>query len=368
MKHPVRARVRLIYACCFLAGSALVLAAWDPAKPAYRSPAISAEIRANWVAIAETVGSENVIADNTFLVWAAGDSAAPSYYTVAGSGAAVARTGTGLADTSRKVGPFAAKLTSASATATLSQDMLPSTAYDDSFDGLPLACGAFVSSPSASAARIALADGAGTSYSAYHSGSGTWQWLTVRRTVDASATKITWLLQVETGSNAAIVSAPTCLVGSIPPTYPRLSRWQRGDAYRMNVVGVISIGLTMGRWSWPWRAGLIDDVQLYAGTAPLVQPLIVDVNTWDGSAFTSMFTSGGRPRIAAGAFRGNAAPDGTYARRAFQGLHATAVPTGGEMSVDIDQVGIGVTGADLVVSIRPRFPVRPLEALLAPTQ
>jgi hypothetical protein len=68
-------------------------AAWDKTKPPTNGPLVSADIRSNWTAIETAIGGANQIGDPTFLVWAAGDAAAPTMWTLAGAGSSVARTG-----------------------------------------------------------------------------------------------------------------------------------------------------------------------------------------------------------------------------------------------------------------------------------
>jgi hypothetical protein len=49
------------------------------------------------------LGGVNLIRNDDFLSWPDGDSAAPVYWALTGAGASVARTGTGLGDTNRKI-------------------------------------------------------------------------------------------------------------------------------------------------------------------------------------------------------------------------------------------------------------------------
>ena len=75
------------------------------------------------------IGGVNLVQNDDFLLWAAGDAAAPTGYVLAGVGAAVARIGTGLGDTDRKIGDFACKLTRAAADLTLTRTVLDTAAF-----------------------------------------------------------------------------------------------------------------------------------------------------------------------------------------------------------------------------------------------
>ncbi len=196
-------------------------AGWDKDKPATNSALVSADIRNNWTAIGQSQGAENLLADNTFLIWAAGDAAAPSYYTLSGAGASVARSGTGLGDTTRKWGPYAAKVTAGGASAFLQQIALSSSSYDDGMDGREWSVGAWVYCASASSGRIALYDGVNTSPSSY-APAATWTWLTATQTVDSAATELRFSFEVAT-TKTCYLSAPTAILGPVTPQYPQPS-------------------------------------------------------------------------------------------------------------------------------------------------
>jgi hypothetical protein len=87
-------------------------------------------------------------------------------------------------------------------------------------------------------------------------------------------------------------------------------------------------------------SGVITDIRAYADTAPTGAALIVDVNKNGTTVFT---TQGNRPTIA---ISGNAstttAPD------------VVAVAAGDRISVDVDQIGSGVAGSDLHVTVTIR--------------
>lgn len=321
----------------------------------------SAEIRANFQALANAVGQANLVADPTFLIWPGGDAVAPAHWTLYGAAGAVVRTGTGLTDTSRRVGKFAAKVTAPTGNAAgLRQSLLPTASYDDGFDGLNVSVGCWVKCSSANKAAIYLNDGVngvpnGTGGSSFHSGSGLFEWLTATLKLDAAATKLE--LNLEVGSSAnAVFSAPTVLLGDTYPQFFVPCPVAYGTLY-FPVSGVLLTGRKADfRFA---RPTLVKDVQLFCRTAPTTQAIVVDVN--QGSA-NSMFST--RPQIAAAAFNGGAQPDGTYQYRCFNGGFGSGPASDTLLVVDVDQVGSGTAGSDLAVHIRALQYLRLLEQFL----
>jgi hypothetical protein len=104
-----------------------------------------------------------------------------------------------------------------------------------------------------------------------------------------------------------------------------------------------TIGGTLGTGARPQRLPLpfdcrIVDVRTMVGTAPTGASILVDVNKNGTTIFT---TQGNRPSIAASGNASSAAvPD------------VTTASAGDYLTVDVDQVGSSVAGADLVVVVR----------------
>lgn len=91
----------------------------------------------------------------------------------------------------------------------------------------------------------------------------------------------------------------------------------------------------------PWSC-TIQNVTASVGTAPTGADLIVDVNL-DGSTIFS--TQGNRPTIAASAYADlSSTPD------------TTAISADSYLTVDVDQIGSTVAGADLVVQLEITIP------------
>ncbi len=334
---------------------------WNKSNPGTGGNPTSAQHRQQFSALEYALFGVNMSADPTHLIWPGGDAADPAHRVSAGTGSAIERCGTGLTDTSRKVGAFCPKLTSgAGAASTLTEAILDAGAYDDFIDGLTFTFAAWVKCSSSSAARLSIDDGDGTpDYSSYHSGSGDWEWLTVTSTISASATKIDKVLNVAANQNAHI-SGDVFVFGEVPPASFMPSPKVYGAVY-LPISGTVATGTEQATFG-PARPLIVKDVQLHAKTAPTDAALIVDVNHWDGSAWQSMFST--LPQLASGAKNGGAQPDGTYRYRCFTGLFGTT-DTDALLGVDIDQVGSTVAGANLGVHVRALQFARPLEDFLA---
>lgn len=339
---------------------------WDPAKPPTSGALVSSDIRNNWNALALTALG-NVVKDPTYDVWPVSDTAAPATYTLAGTGAAILRTGTGLADTNRKVGDFAARVTSGgAAVATLNQLLLPTAAMTKAnyLLGTSVSVGVWVRSATASAVRVGIADGVGTTYTSFHTGGSTWQWLSVTHTLSASAGRIELVQEVGAGTIVGYFSGSTVVLGPVRPQQFIPARDFYADEF-VEIDGNLTVANDQRRWH-PKRPGCVKDVQLQVTTAPVTNPVIVDVHTWDGAAFTSMFTT--KPQINAAGVRGGGQPNGaTYARRCFTGIFGDpGTPAAGQaISVDVDGIGSGTVGANLRVTLRVMYATTPLEAFLA---
>jgi hypothetical protein len=315
------------------------------------------------------IGGVNLVQNDDDLLWPDGDALPPDGYAKAGAGAAVLRCGTGLGDTSRKIGDFCARLTRAGADCTLTRDILTGAAFTraDFVKGLYAAGGAEVKCSTANAARVGISDVAGVAYSSYHTGGGDWEWLPVTRQINAGATGLSLFLQIaNTNCNAYWSGRTLFLIDSnllLPRYVPCPTTY--GGTIHFAVGGVIVAGTNVGRFQ-PARSGLIKDVQMHLRTCPTAAAIPVDVNTNDDLAvppnFTSIFSGGVGPSIGVGVYMAGKQPDGTYARRCIrQTSGGTIGGLSGQVSLDIDNVGAEVTAADLGVEIRLMQYESPLE-------
>jgi hypothetical protein len=343
-------------------------AGWDPSKPPTGGNLVSADIRANWSAIEQSLSGDNLIADPIFLIWAAGDAAAPTHYTLNGAGAVVARTGTGLGDTNRKLGAYAAKVTAGGgATGYLQQNLLPAT-MDDGWQGASISCGAWVRATVASSGRLTIFGGFSNAASGYHTGSGAWEWLSLTTTTVNPDTMIAVRLEAA-ASQTVYFSGLTCVVGQIPPKAyipaPVIVQVERRFIAGVQTVGNSKVGtyLTFA------RPTIVRSVWAHVQTAvPTGAALIVRPNHYDGAVFQPLYTT--LPQIAAGQAVGNrTAPDGTYRWRCFTGQPAAgSVGHAADtlLGWDVTQIGSIAAGTDLYLNVEYVQYARPLEAFLGP--
>lgn len=104
-----------------------------------------------------------------------------------------------------------------------------------------------------------------------------------------------------------------------------------------NVAGTLTTQTGVAQLPIP-KAATIGDITIRAATAPTGASIIVDVNKNGTTVFT---TQANRPTIAAaGNVSGQKVPD------------VTSLSIGDYLTVDIDQVGSTIAGADLVVVLR----------------
>lgn len=315
----------------------------------------------------------NLVGDAEWLLWPNGDASAPAYAALSGAGAAVARCGSGLADTTApEYGIWCAKVTSgAGAAGVLTKTIIPA-AVVARLDGLGAFVGGDAVEPRAfvlarvkcsvgSKASLMLDNGLSQSSSSYHTGSGNWETLWINIPITDSITKLEASCIMGLGGGSAYF-APICVAISRLDA-PRMflpGQWVRREK-DFQIQGNVTTGTRKFGWH-PRRPGIVTDVQLSAGTAPTGQALIVDVNTWDGAALTSMFST--RPQIAAAATDGGAQPDTTYARRCLYPHFGGTKVAGGLLTIDVDQIGSGAAGADLTITIGYLEAIRPLEGYM----
>jgi hypothetical protein len=117
--------------------------------------------------------------------------------------------------------------------------------------------------------------------------------------------------------------------------------WKPIGGIRKDIAFVVEGNVSVGsiNTNFPVDGELvITEVYIYANTAPTGADLIVDVNKNGTTIFT---TQGNRPQIAAGA---NADTSGTP--------DVTSLLKNNRLTIDIDQVGSTIAGADLTVVIR----------------
>lgn len=145
--------------------------------------------------------SPNMLANQDFHAWGAGEALAPSNWTLAGVSATVARTSSGVAR-----GHYGVTLTRAGADATLTQSL---GQLNGQFAGETLTFGCWVRASAATRGRIGISDGLTTTYSSYHTGGSGDEYLTVSKALSASMTGLSVILSQDTGNSATTFSMPS---------------------------------------------------------------------------------------------------------------------------------------------------------------
>jgi hypothetical protein len=153
----------------------------------------------------------NFIFNGDAEIWGAGPSAAPTGWTLAGAGATVARTTTAG---QFKSGTAAASMTRAGTDCSLYCDVAAVWPPAASWQGLTVTFGAWVRATVASRALVSINDGVGNSNSAFHSGGGGFEFLTVTRTLNAAATSVLCGLVVMTGNTTAQIDGAILVIGA----------------------------------------------------------------------------------------------------------------------------------------------------------
>ena len=138
--------------------------------------------------------SPNLIDNEDFARWHNGTTSAPDGWTLAGSGATIAR-----GATFPSYGAYTAQVTRVANDATLTQDVpyyLAKQLIDDlATVAIKVRCTATV----ASRVRVGINNGVSTTYSSYHSGDGEPEDLTASLTLTAAASRVQIVLSVDTG-------------------------------------------------------------------------------------------------------------------------------------------------------------------------
>lgn len=297
------------------------------------------------------LGAKNWVNNGDFSIWHAGDTSAPTCWTLAGSGAAIVRCGSGFtesaapADTNRKDNMFCPKVTYGSAEATLTQTLLSVASFSraDKLKSRMIGFGAWVKSATANIARIRVYDGVLTTNTTYHTGGGSWEYLGSVHTISASGTTLT-LAGVVGNTGSAYFSGISATESDISLGRELEAETVYGHVH-LEIPGIQVAG-TSQRLFTLRRPGLIKDVQAYLISAPAGGSLTFDINTWDGAAYTSIFVAA--MTIAAAKLAGTKQPDGAWARRCITPLFTDTLAAGNMGSIDIDSIpatpgtGLGV--------------------------
>ena len=170
-------------------------------------------------------GIGQLIDNGNFEDWSAGTTVAPDSWTLVGSNATVA------SDTMSKLGTYSAKMTRVGTDCYLLQSVgtEKGIAY---WKGRTVTFGCWVYATVASRVRVGTGDAVANSYSAYHTGNSTWQYLTVTRTIDSNATDVYVLIFLTDGNTSVYMDGAMFVEGSYAMPYADKSRnWGHPSDY-----------------------------------------------------------------------------------------------------------------------------------------
>lgn len=146
-------------------------------------------------------------------------------------------------------------------------------------------------------------------------------------------------VRLAVGADGEILTVDTSLGSKLKYTYAKPDQTKEWE-----YSGNLAVVTGKGRYRFPWAVTILG-IAATVNTAPTGASVIVDVNKiaspGSGAASTIYSTQGNRPTIAIGAYdSGETTPN------------TTSFAAGDHMTVDIDQIGSTVTGADLTVIVR----------------
>ena len=149
----------------------------------------------------------NLLENGDFESWSAGTSAAPDGWNFV--------TGAISRETSPKLGTYCEGITRAGSDAFDNQDVPNHTNYQ----GRTVTFGCWVKTSTASQARIRVRDHITAITSSYHTGGGTWEWLTAILNVNATATSLKCQHQVMNTNGIAYFDGAILVEGSVCPAF-----------------------------------------------------------------------------------------------------------------------------------------------------
>ena len=291
------------------------------------------------------LGGFNPIRDSAFLIWpGAAATATPIHWSLGGGG-----TITWIKSTpTPKIGFIAARLTGTAATY-LYQDIAIQASYLPMLQSRKLGFGAWVYATTANQARLGMLDSASAqSYSSYHTGDGTWQWLSGTFTVAAGATSITFRLNCETNGNNISITGPTVVFSDYAPLYALESRYEM-DTYRFWIAGNVAVAndlafISVGRASKFVAAGI--SVQ----TSPVGADIRGMWEVRSGGAWVALYTAVTDLKIIDGQVTGYCVPTNLNHHETCvdaMTVVSSVIPNNRVMRFNLSQVGSGTAGAGM---------------------
>lgn len=303
------------------------------------------------------IGQQNLVMNDTFLIWGGGLAVAPSYY-VWDSNGAVAR------NTANKyIGAASLKITRSGTNVDVYQDILDTGAFLDYLktEQVEIAFGAWCKTSVASAAILTFDDG-NTTTTDTHTGGGNWEWLSGQHTLSGAADKLRIMMSMD-GSNGDVYwdGLYVCLSAQAP------AEWKP----TVKVYGTLFAPITGtqtgdGKFHYVFqRPAIIKDVAAWIETAPGgadVVTIDVEKDTSGSETWASIFAAA-KDIITGTAIYGDVAPDGDYDDRCFNGYSGASTPADAVVRLNVD--AMDGSAADARFMIRCLQYLNPLEDFLA---
>lgn len=168
------------------------------------------------------LGGRNVAINGDLDLWTAGGAVAPSSFVLTGAAATIARTGIAMADTFHfgTGSGFAAKVTRAGTDWKLAQDVISAANFAKFTNVKSQKVSVAVKGKTgiASHLRLVIDDGVTTTASAFHTGGGTEEHLSVTHTISASATKLSFYVEGLSSNGDAYVGGFNAVFSGLAPS------------------------------------------------------------------------------------------------------------------------------------------------------
>jgi hypothetical protein len=207
---------------------------------------------------------------------------------------------------------------------------------------------------------VYVTDGVTTTYTSYHTGDGTWQFLATTHAISGSGTKVTAGISVESSAgNPAYLSGLTVLLTDLAPENWRPTPTMVGTIF-WPAVGAQTASNGKAFYMMN-RMGIVKYIQCVLQTAPTGGTTFkIDINKNAATMLGSVIAFVASDKCAA------KAPDGTYANYCFPGTNlASGTALTDQLSYDVDDIGSTIAGSDLSVMVRMMVYVDPFESVKA---
>jgi len=294
--------------------------ALDLTKPVASSLPVSAEIRSNFTAVAQSLYGVNVVPNGDGLIWPV--STLPAHFRVEGFTPTVSRE-----VTIKKFGAQSTKIVgNASGDSRIAYVVFNLTDFNTDFIGEEFHCGEWLYSTAVSGGRLFVDFYPGgvsnPQYGSYVPGSSTWKWHTLSATIPATATRILVGRAVDASKTAYFWGLTGGFGGSPPQRYVPCAT--RVGCLYFPFSGTAAVDADYQATGFEFtRPAFILGSKAFCKTAPVTSPFSWNIGklTTAEVTYTALYTAD--QSIAATKLRGDASviepTSATYADRCFNG-------------------------------------------------